>query len=71
MKSAKADSQTVIGAFDERRVTSWRIGRARQGNKALPIFLAVQAGPVRTTEALRFPIVVAAAFTSLIGGLVA
>lgn len=52
----KADSQTVIGAFDQRRVTNWLIRRAKPGNKAFPIFVAVQCGPVCETGTLRFQI---------------
>src|SRR6185436_9016736 len=52
----KADSQTVIGAFDRRRVTKWLIGKGQPGNKAFPIFVAVQCGPVSETGTLRFQI---------------
>src|SRR5205814_2127386 len=55
-----ADSQTVIGAFDARRVTKWLIRKGQPGNKAFPIFVAVQCGPVFETGTLRFQIVLAA-----------
>src|SRR3954465_4743451 len=48
----KADSQTVIGAFGERRVTRWLIRKGQPGNKAFPIFVAVQCGPVSETGTL-------------------
>src|SRR5438067_424050 len=51
-----ADSQTVIGAFDARRVTKWLIRKGQPGNKAFPIFVAVQCGPVSETGTLRFQI---------------
>src|SRR4051812_40934601 len=52
----KADSQTVIGAFDGRRVTRWLIRKGQPGNKAFPIFVAVRCGPVSETGTLRFQI---------------
>lgn len=61
-----ADSQTVIGAFDQRRVTRWLLGRARPGNKAFPILVTVQSGPVRETGTLHFQIMLQTSFVMVV-----